>query len=285
MSLQRKFQRKQKKQPLSLLDKVLYICVILLGFVLGVMVIDFFGVKVPQKFAFADNNVVAYISDSSVVCCVPLCMVIAAAFATPATLGLEKKQPIFRNKKVKLSPFTVMIKTHPLFSKEFRENLTVKTVRKTKMVVLLFVVLILISAAIVPFGMYPRTVLDKDNNCITYDTFNEEIERINITEAEKTIINISYSRGYSRGGRRRGPSWGIQIIFVFENQEYRFGLGAFRELSKEEALQYMIDIKKCLGEGNYEIANTERMDDLIRKNRYTNAEKALIYELFEYKPQ
>jgi len=278
MGSARRINRKAKKPPLSFIDKAIYVFIMLFGIVFAFVLFALFGIYIPNKISYSDVNVVAIINSSAIVWAMPFSLLVSMAFVVLGYFGLKNKQPIFGNKKIKPSYFEPTIKTYPLFSKDFREHLTVSAARKIKITAISILIAIVVSAFMIPFGFYPRTVLDKDNNIITYNTFNEEIKRINISDSQKNVINISYSNG-----RRSGPHWGIQMIFVFDNEEYTVGLGAFDKMSTSEALRYMIDLKTNLGEGNYTITNTNRMEDLLTRNRYSDEEKALIYELFEYK--
>ncbi len=278
MGSARKFKRKFKKAPLSFIDKAIYVILIFLGVVLAFVLFALFGIYIPIKMSYSDVNVVAIVNSSATIWAMPFSLLGSMVFVVLGYFGLKNKQPIFGNKKIKPSYFESTIKTYPLFSKGFRENLTVSAARKIRITAISILIAIVVSAFMIPFGFYPRTVLDKDNNIITYNTFNKETKRINISDSQKNVINISYSNG-----RRSGPRWGIQMIFVFDNEEYTVGLGAFDKMSTSEALRYMIDLKNNLGEGNYTITNTNRMEDLLTQNGYSDEEKALIYELFEYK--
>ena len=134
----------------------------------------------------------------------------------------------------------------------------------------------IICAALVPLGICPRTVLDKNNNCITYNSFNKVTHKCDIKDADKLIINILKS------GHKGRTYYHAELTFVFGDKSYSFREVDFGKMTSEERLQYMLKIKSMFEDDRYEITNVDRMDKLIKDNHYSEKEIKLVYELFEY---
>ncbi len=278
MSISRKIKRRTKKEPLSLLDKSIYIFLEILSFSLLLIIGISFGITIPMKIAFSNEMVVAASNSAAIICAMPMMLVLPITINIIASAGMQKKQPIFGNKNFKASLLNPVIRTTPLFSKEFRKELSISTKRKIKKYASIAVALILLATIILPFGFHPRTVLDKNNDFSTYNTFNKKTHTCNINDAEKLIIDIKYSSG----GRRSSPSYSIQLLFVFPDKTYNFNFSAFYEMNDEETLKYMLKLKSMFGKDRYEITNAEDISRLIYDKHYNSYETSLIYDLFDY---
>ena len=189
------------------------------------------GVILPRKIAFRDSSIVAADASVALLCALLLSVALSLPFVLMIIFGCDAKQPILGNKKFKPKALTPMLKTFPLFSKEFRNSLTAKTKRKIKRIVVIVAVCLLITVLACPFCLYPRTVLDLKNNITTYSSFNQITQVDSIDSAQKLIIRIT---------RGRHLSYGISIEFVFEDESYTFGLGSFAEFTTQEKLEYML---------------------------------------------
>lgn len=271
----RKIKNGAKKPPLSLLDKTIYIILVLLGFAMLLVMMLGMGLFLPKSIAFADDTIVASYNPA-VICALPLTLLIALGIAFLAGRGIDNKQPIFGNKHFKPAGLKPVIKTYPLFSKEFRENLSNGTKRKIKKTVKILLILLIVFSVIYSLGIFPRTVLDKYNNCTSYNMFNNETHRCNITEAEKLVIDIYHNIHY-----RNADTWGIRLEFSCAHKTHKFTLGSFYEMNTEDTLNYMIYLKSLLS-GRYEITNIDRMEKLIWDRGFSAKETQLVYELFDY---
>lgn len=269
---------KAKKIPLSLLDKTIYYVLMLLSILFTAFILLFFGSALPIKIAFSDSSVVAAKNSAAIGCSMPLILVFITSICAVSGYGLQIKQPIFGNKSFKPKGSKPMLKTFPLFSKEFRNSLAPQKRSTIKKVVLAVSIALLISSIIMLLGLFPRMTLDHQNNICTYNSFNQITHRNTVESAEKLMINIKYSnstRGYN-------PSYLIELKFVFEDQTYRFTTGNFHEMSKEQTLEYMLYLKDFFKNGQYEITNIDRMNKLLDYGSFTAEETALIYRLFDY---
>ena len=263
-----------QKPPLSKLDKAIYAASMILCVAWG---FTFFGLclwSIPDAVAFADKSVIAYNTKLLVLLCeLPLIMFFMFFPAVLLGVGIDMRQPIFGNKGFKPPTFAPVIKTYPLFSKEFRENLTDESKRKIRRIVKAVIIIFIVCALIFPFGIYPRDVLDEDNNFSSYNSFNQKTSTHNVKSADKLIIDVDRSR----------HSYGIQMKFVFDDEEYVVNMGSIKGMDRKENLEYMIYLKSFFDSDEYEITNIKRLDNLLYSADFTDSELALVYDLLDYK--
>ena len=278
MSIKRKIQRASlPKPPLSVLDKTVYVFFLLFG-ILSIIGFYVALMRLPQvEFAFTDESIVAAENTLLLLCASPMILFISLAIAIPAGLGLQKKQPIFGNKRFTPSFTKPVMKTFPLISKDFWLHLEEKSKRRMKKIGIVLAVLFLICAIILPFGFYPREILDRENNFYAYDFRNQQTHCQNIRDAEKMEIDIAYSSG-------RSSRCHLRIAFVFEDQTYHFYLRSFYGMTTEETLEYMLYLKSFFADGRYEITHAERVESLIWRRDFNASEAALLYKLFDCQP-
>lgn len=274
MSITRKVKRGAQKPPLSGLDKAIYVFLILLsmGLLVAALLIYLY---ILDYIAFSDESIVAKEATLGMIFAIPLVMFIGMFPMITFAYGYKAKQPIFGNKRFRTPAFAPLLKTYPILSKEFRQNLTdenkAKIRKNTKSILVIFFVCVLLFT----FGIYPRKVLDKDNNFTSYNSFNKKIHSYNIEEADNLVIRIHR--------HRRGAGYSIEMDFEFDGQKYNVGQGSFNNMSREETLEYMVYLKSFFDESEYEITNIKRMDDLLYYNDFTNVERELVYEVLDYK--
>ena len=272
----KKIKNGAKKPPLSLLDIVIYVIFILIGAAVLPLLYLELGLRIPFSIAFADDTVVASDNFFAVICAAPISILLSGMIGFTSARGIDNKQPIFGSKRFKPSGLKPVIKTYPIFSKEFRDNLSNGTKRKIKRTSATLIVLIIIFSLIYSLGIYPRTVLDKNDNIITYNAFNKETHRCSVTDADKLVIDIVYNIHY-----RSEDSWGIRLKFSCADKIHEFNPGHFYGMNAEETLRYMLYLKSLMYD-RYEITNEYRIDDLIRYREYGSQETRLVYELFDH---
>lgn len=275
-----KKRRKHKPQspPLSALDNFMYVMLVIIHLALMFAVAVLFGFSIPSAFAYADDRVVAFNNIAALLLTLPLDFFLMISGIILSALGTQMRQPLFGNKKFK-SKNDIPIKTvYPLFSKDYWKRMKRSHRSLLKTATSIYVVIFLICAAFIPFGICPRYTLDRENTVKEYNVFNSHTDSRNIENADKMVINISKR---DRGIHSFQSSYQVQIAFVFEDDEYGFELGNFEKLDRKEALEYMIYLKSFF-DGKYEITNIDRLYSLLDDNNYTAEEEKLIYELYEY---
>ena len=274
--------RKHKPQPppLSGLDKFLYFMFVILHLALIVAAAVLFVFLIPSAIAYADESVVAFNNSVGELCVLPICFFWLISGIALYELGTWLCQPLFGNKNYKSKNDIPVKRVYPLFSKEFWQKMRKNTRSLLKTAISLYLVIFIICAAFVPFGLCPRYTLDSENRIKEYNAFNSLTETRTIESAEKLIINISKR---SRGRHSITFSYQVQISFIFDDEEYGFKPGSFDNLERKEALEYIVYLKS-LFKDKYEITNIERFTSLLDDNNYTAEEEALVYKLYDYNP-
>jgi len=268
---------KAQKPPLSTIDKVIYLgtCAF---FVLVSLSLMFFLLSRPSAFAFADEAVVAMARQTGTgAFCLPFLLFLGLAPTFFLSLMMENRQPIVGNKKFKPKPNERLKKVYPLFSRAFRENLSDDTRRLIKRSILISVTILLLLAALIPFGIFRRATIDGDYVIRKFGVLNQVTQTYAARDADDILVHIEYyddPKSYSR-------TYYFAISLVFGDEKYTFARSEFDEMNTEEALQYMIALKN-LAPDRVTIEHTDRMERLLRERDYTGEEIALIYELFEY---
>lgn len=270
---------KTKKVPLSRLDKFIYVMLWLAGFATLVAVLLVGGLTIPEAVAFSDPTVMAHHGFAAMYCAIPMAFYLSLTPMIMASYGWKYKQPIFGNKKFKPKFGQPVIKTFPLFSKEFRQSLTEKQEKRIKRIATVLLILFIACAVILPLGIYPRTVLDKQNHFKCYNSFNQMTDDVPVQEADRLILEITY-----RNRRKSSPSWGIQLTFEYEHRDYSLTLGGFGDMEQEEVLRHMLGLKRYFSNDQYEIRHIDRMEKLIDYQNFTATEQKLVYDLFDYTP-
>lgn len=271
----RKIKWQPSPPPLSALDKGIYAAVILLSIFGPLCAIYFLAEWIPAKIIFSDPSVIAGRNNAAYFSFwVIWCYIMVVGGVIPA-LAVEHKQPIFGNKNFKPKAGQGTIEVYPLFSKAFREHLSDKTKFTIKRTALVFAVILVVCALIVPLGYYSRTTLDQSYEVAAYNCFDMQTHRAPIEDADYMIIRIT---GSGRGGAATDRV--LAIAFVYGDREYHFSLGEFEQMTTAEALEQMLHLKSLLN-GRYEIRGEKWLDRLIAEQDFSAAETILVYELFD----
>ena len=164
---------------------------------------------------------------------------------------------------------------------KFRQNLGKKQKKRIKRIATVLLIVFVVCAVILPFGIYPRTVLDNKNTFKTYNSFNNVTHEVALKKAICVVIDITHS---ASGRYNTSHHYGINMKFVFEEKAYCVTLGSFGDLEREEVLRYMLSLKEYFKDGRYEITNINRRKKLLNDKKFSATEQKLVYELFDYTP-
>ena len=164
----------------------------------------------------------------------------------------------------------------PVFSVDFWRGMSEKAKLKIFGGIVASILIFAISLSISFLAIYPRRVLCENGEIKTYNSFNELAETRDIGEADYLIICVDRS-----GGSKNKVSYHIDEVFVFGGKEYAFSCFSFDNMETEEALEYMLRIKSDFA-GKCVIRDSDLVKALCRDRKFTEAEKALVYELFDY---
>ena len=266
---------KARKPPLSKPDAFLYALIIVLGMVLVFAVFILFMLVIPRAIAFSRFGVVAVtLRAATVICPVPMFVAVLLTTIVPASIGLEQKQPILGNKTFKPRFGTPVIRTFPLFSREFRDLIYPRIRQRVKRYCLASGIVLLISLALLPLGLLQSKTLSYDGTLRTYNILGQVSHISSVEDAEEMIILIT-----GRHNGRHSPK--VTIRYECPGHTYQFTTGAFEADSYAEALSYMLRLKEQRG-GRYEVED-RRLKSLLEYGNHTAEERALLYELFDYR--
>ena len=116
---------KRKKPPLSIWDKMIYCIVLIAGFsftFLNLYLMFSLSIHIAQT----EPDVIAHSKYASYFFFLPILIIIPLTIMLLAGYGLKAKQPIFIAKKIRTIGFQPMQKVYPIFSKAFRDDLTIQ---------------------------------------------------------------------------------------------------------------------------------------------------------------
>lgn len=267
---------KAQKPPLSALDNAIYLGAIV--FFMAVFSLALYSLaQIPSVIAFRDEAVVGIAGGSAILLlALPWYMFCAMVPTVVLSFMMSNRQPIVGNRRFKPKFGQPVIQVYPLFSRELRESLPAARRVRFKRTAVILLVIFLVLAALIPFGIYQRATLDRDDVISEFGVRNQIKNSFAVEDADEILIRIEVS-----GGRRGAHRTYLSMTLVFGDEEYKFSPSAFHEMSTTEALRYMIRLKE-LAPDKVEISRTDRMERLLRDYDYSAAEIALIYELFEY---
>ena len=69
--------------------------------------------------------------------------------------------------------------------------------------------------------------------------------------------------------------------FTFADSTYSFTLSDFENMSVEEAVKFLLDVKEDLGSGRFRVEKAEDLEEVFVHFDYSEYEKKLIRELFD----
>lgn len=228
---------------------------------------------VSEIVYFSEPNVIASSSDM-VLFASPFIIVFSFSLIITISIGFSKKQPIFGNRKFipKFNEHTVEV--YPLFSREFRENLSFRSKKTIKKIAIVVTVLLVLSVAVFPFGIYRRQVIYSSDTVSTYNSFDRVTHSARIADAEK--MTVSVSKAY-----KRYWNYNISVAFDYGEEKYVFTLGSFGDMTREETLEYMLKLKALITKEKFEKTKAYRLEYLFMDDGFTPKEQALAYELFD----
>ncbi len=267
-----KIKPRAKKPPLSVADKLIYYFLYFLAFILPLLY--FYCISfIAEKISYYDVDVIAFNNDFIYLSSLPLSLLLIFTIIVIASMGLKNKQPIFGNKNYKAKYNEYTIKVYPVFSDEFKNHYTKKNRKQVKAIAKIFLSILFVSLLILPFGICSREVITKDNQFFTVNSFNRISHSCDVNDFDKLVIDVNIS------GKNR--NYVINLDFILSDKTYTFSPHNFSQMSIEDVLIYMLELKAIFKEKEYEIKNADRLHFLMLQNDYTNNEKALIYELFD----
>ncbi len=266
----KKIKHGARRPPLSATDKTLYAIGILLSLGAILFSLLYFGHVFLDDLHTAEGNVLWLNNDTGVLCTLPF----AAGFCFPLFLllciGKRKRIPILGNPNYKTKLFSPTVKVYPLSSSQYMDNFSKRERTILKFMTIYLPIMLLLSLAIYPMGIYPREVYLESDTLVTYNMSNEEVHREHVSKASSLRIDTNGE------GRHDGLPDRVRLIISFPEESYDFILPRNRE-----ALERALYIKGLFPSDQITIdANSW----LFISPDWSAEEKALLYELYEYTP-
>ena len=265
---------KAKRPPLSALDKTLYFLAMMCAIVLCLGVLLLCGFIFPRLRAFRDPEVIASYQVADIFMSFPMIALITFAPGLLIAFQIDKKQPLFGNKKYKPKWSEVVIMTTPLFSKRYFTQLSDKQKKKILTVSIVLLALFVIFLPLMLMGWNYRVDLCYDGAIKEYNVFGSQTEQVQLQDADSVTIRID------ERWRKTQYVYHIDLEVTYQDKTYACTQGDFSSWDEEQELIYLLHVKS-LAEDRLILENEEYIEDLIRSHRYTESEKQLIYELFD----
>lgn len=274
MGIAKKVRKKRMTAPLSVLDKVIYFAVMLIITAVMTVCVIQFAITIPENIAFSDG-VIAVSSQSSWFNFMMIFMV-WVMLNLPMLIGLDKKIPLFGNKSFKPSGKHPAVTLTPLFTKKFFTELTRKKRRYIKIYFIALVIITLVSAVVVGLCICPRKTLDENGNLVTYDSFNNITNESKLANAKYFTVSVEKVRQ-----TRYRYHHQIEVEIIYFDESYTFSLPQFENMSVEEAVKFLLDVKEDLGSVRFRVEKAEDLEEVFDYYDYSEYEKKLIRELFD----
>lgn len=283
--------KKNKNPPLSQTDRFLY------GFLWIVVLLSTAGLlylylALLDLFAFSDKNIVAVDNGMSALFIIPflitflftgITLVDYSRSSRTALLGYGKKATNVPQKDI------------PIFRKGgFRKFISKKGknhhIRSAaKVLAVLFSITILFSG----FGVCKRTVLNTNDQIITYNSFNQETSCVYLQDADSITVSVQKTR--RRPHVRHGINniisniaaiaqkriYYIQLSIRYGDDSITVTPGDFSNMETEQIFAHLLHIKSYFTSDQCTIYNTEYLNVLQEYKNYNEQEQALLLQLFE----
>ena len=269
---------KAKKVPLSTLDKTLYGIAIILVIAFAIGALICLGFVFPRLIALRDPEVMASYQIADIFTSLPMIIFLGFTPMLLVALAIDSKLPLFGNKSYKPKWSETVLRTTPLFSKQFIEQLTEQKKMKILKVSVVLIILFVICLSLMLLGWNCRVVLRGNGEIKQYNVFDQETSQRHLDDADSITIRIV------ERWRRTKYVWHIELEVKYQDAVYVFSQGEFLPVrNSTQLLQNLMQIKDIakdkltLDDGGY-------MDELIDLQDYTEREKQLLYELFEKTP-
>lgn len=269
---------KAKKMPLSTLDKTLYGIAMSLVIAFSIGALICLGFVFPRLIALRDPEVMASYQIADIFTSLPMIIFLGLTPMLLIAFAIDSKLPLFGNKSYKPKWSETVLRTTPLFSKQFIEQLTEQKKMKILKVSVVLIILFVICLSLMLLGWNCRVVLRGNGEIKQYNVFDQETSQRHLDDADSITIRIV------ERWRRTKYVWHIELEVKYQDAVYVFSQGEFLPVrNSTQLLQNLMQIKDIakdkltLDDGGY-------MDELIDLQDYTEREKQLLYELFEKTP-
>ena len=275
----RKDNKRHLRPPLSFLDKSIYFLCIVVSF-LGTMLLLICFDDIQNIIAFSKAETIAYKSSASSLFVLPFMTFLEISAIVVFIVGLESKKPIFGSKKYKYGEYPYREDCFPLFCKK-KYNLKKTPSRKkfVRQMTLLWCVGLFLCACLIPFSLFGRNALYKDNRI-------EEINMLNLTGDTYTTDDFAHltikTQFVFRFRTANYWKYGITIEmkdgkdFSFSNQDFDWRVSG----AKDICLDKMLEIKSLFDSEAITIKGAKNTDEVADYLGFNESQQNKINELF-----
>lgn len=281
MGKKSKKKNRNRRPPLSFLDKCIYWFILLLSFVFSLLLIFCFE-DITTVIAFRNSSVVAYNNHASFLFVTPLLLYIEISALVFCITALDGKKPIFGNKKIQYGETPWAKDCFPLFDsrrKDFYVKPSKKRFRRDMMIV--WIVGLFVCSALAPFGLFGRDCLT-DNNCIiSYNVLNQE-NSTSYTTADFSNLTIGATHV---SDYRSADYWKYEITikmkdgktFTYSNRNFDWR----KDDHRETCLEKMLEIKSFFTRDKITIKGEHNVEKVVNYLGLDDKQTILLQELFQ----
>lgn len=260
--------KKQKKHPppLSLLDTVIYLIVIIISFSMAFCGFLFSFAKKPA-FLFNSSTDCALLAYASTVPGFFLSAISLFSFwfiTGWITNCYLENQPIFGDKKIRYeSPKYKRV--YPMFGREKKVHMTIMGIQIHYRVIR-FIAIVLLFATITVgcLGIYPRYQITGNSTIEEFNSFNQKIKVYDFCNIESSSIIIRHQKRH----------------YFFE---FKLTMNDTTELSFLEdefvSLNSVLKLKESIENKNFTIENIDEFEKLV--SEYRQSQQPIIRQIFE----
>ncbi len=283
--------KKNKNPPLSQTDRFLY------GFLWIVVLLSTAGflylyLSLLDLFAFSDKNIVAVDNGMSALFIIPFLITFLFSGVTLVDYGRSSRTALLGYGK---KATNVHQKDIPIFRKGGFRKFISKMVKNqhirsaTKGLAVLLGITILFSG----FGFCKRTVLNTNDQIITYNSFNQETACVYLQDADSITVSVQKTRRrpHVRLGMNNIISniaaiaqkriYYIQLSIRYGDDSITVTPGDFSNMETEQIFAHLLHVKSYFTSDQCTFYNTDYLDALQEYKNYNEQEQALLLQLFE----
>ena len=264
--------------PLSILDKSIYILIIVLSALLFIsLYILFRFLKID--LASKDADTVAYSFIASELFSLPFLLYFEISLIVANAVLFSKKIPIFGNRKIEYGTFPWDKNIYPLFDKRRKlvyVNPSTKKFRKT--LVSIWCIVLCVTMLFVPISIFGRDCLQSDNSIVFYDVFGRRSEK---TYATSDYSTLEIGARFVPQGKGVTGYWDFSIkIKMTDGKNIMYsGKDFFGDTTS--IIKKMIEIKKLFPSYKITISGKNNLQKVEKEYKMNEKEIKLLEELFD----
>lgn len=281
MGKKSKKKNRNRRPPLSFLDKCIYWFMLLLSFVFSLLLIFCFE-DITTVIAFRNSSVVAYNNHASFLFVTPLLLYIEISALVFFITALESKIPIFGNRHIQYGEAPWEKDCFPLFDSR-RKHVYVRPSKKRfrRDMMIVWMVGFFLCSLFAPFGFFGRDCLTDDNCIITYSVLNQEDTYPYTTDDFSNLtIQAMHVSGY-----RSADYWKYEIIiemkdgksFTYSNRDFDWR----KDDHRETCLEKMLEIKSFFTRDKITIKGEHNVEKVVNYLGLDDKQTILLQELFQ----